>query len=98
MSQPWEGPVPNELRDISDDKWRSFGDTIERIEIFAQKLLDGERKSPGNETDYVLEKIKTEVHPVVSDCGPSEISGIINAFDTCHNFSDCSSNLLFKYS
>ena len=79
MSQPWKGPFPNELEDISDDKWRSFGDTIERIEIFAQKLLDGERKSPGTETNCVLEKIKTEVYPAVSDCGPSEISGIINA-------------------
>ena len=79
MSQHWTGPFPNELEDISDDKWRSFGDTIERIEIFAQKLLDGDRKSPGTETDCVLEKIKTEVYPAVSDCGPSEISGIINA-------------------
>ena len=79
MSQHWTGPFPNELEDISDDKWRSFGDTIERVEIFAQKLLDGDRKSPGTETDCVLEKIKTEVYPAVSDCGPSEISGIINA-------------------
>ncbi len=53
MAQSWEGPFPRELEDIIEDKWRSFGDTIERVEIFAQKLLEGEVKSPGSQTNHV---------------------------------------------
>ena len=81
MSQTWEGPFPNGLKDISEDKWRSFGDTIERIEIFSQKLLDGEKQSPGYQTNHVLDKIRTEIHPTVSNCGSSEVSGILDALN-----------------
>jgi len=81
MAQSWEGPFPRELEDIIEDKWRSFGDTIERVEIFAQKLLEGEVKSPGSQTNHVLDKINIEVHPTVSKCGESEILGIINALN-----------------
>jgi len=81
MAQSWEGPFPRELEDIIKDKWRSFGDTIERVEIFAQKLLEGEVKSPGSQTNHVLDKINIEVHPTVSKCGESEILGIINALN-----------------
>lgn len=81
MAQSWEGPFPRELEDIIEDKWRSFGDTIERVEIFAQKLLEGEVKSPGSQTNHVLDKINIEVHPTVSKCGESEILGILNALN-----------------
>ena len=81
MAQSWEGPFPRELEDIIEDKWRSFGDTIERVEIFAQKLLEGEVKSPGSQTNHVLDKINTEVQPTVSKCGESEILGILNALN-----------------
>ena len=81
MAQSWEGPFPRELEDIIEDKWRSFGDTIERVEIFAQKLLEGEVKSPGSQTNHVLDKINIEVQPTVSKCGESEILGILNALN-----------------
>ena len=81
MAQSWEGPFPRELEDIIEDKWRSFGDTIERVEIFAQKLLEGEVKSPGSQTNHVLGKINIEVQPTVSRCGESEILGILNALN-----------------
>lgn len=81
MVQSWEGPFPRELEDMIEDKWRSFGDTIERVEIFAQKLLEGEVKSPGSQTNHVLGKINIEVQPTVSKCGESEILGILNALN-----------------
>jgi len=81
MAQSWEGPFPRELEDIIEDKWRSFGDSIERVEIFAQKLLEGEVKSPGSQTNHVLGKINIEVQPTVSKCGESEILGILNALN-----------------
>ena len=81
MAQSWEGPFPRELENIIEDKWRSFGDTIERVEIFAQKLLEGEVKSPGSQTNHVLGKINIEVQPTVSKCGESEILGILNALN-----------------
>jgi len=81
MAQSWEGPFPRELEGIIEDKWRSFGDTIERVEIFAQKLLEGEVKSPGSQTNHVLGKINIEVQPTVSKCGESEILGILNALN-----------------
>ena len=41
MSETWDGTRPVVLDDCSDEKWRSHGDTVERLEIFASKLIDG---------------------------------------------------------
>ena len=39
MGAPWDGPRPEALA-LSDDPWRTVGDTVERLELLAQALLD----------------------------------------------------------
>lgn len=39
MGDPWTGPNPDMLRAVSDDPWRTLGDTIERLELLAGELL-----------------------------------------------------------
>jgi len=40
LGAPWEGPRPEELAAVSDDPWRTTGDTVERIELLALGLVD----------------------------------------------------------
>src|SRR5690606_13468332 len=35
MSDPWTGPRPEILADLTDQPWRAKGDTVERIELLA---------------------------------------------------------------
>lgn len=37
MGEPWEGPRPEVLA-VCDDVWRTVGDTVERLELFAQEI------------------------------------------------------------
>ena len=39
FAAPWTGPRPIQLAEMSDARWRSNGDTVERLEILAQKLV-----------------------------------------------------------
>jgi cobaltochelatase CobN len=40
FAKPWEGPRPGVLLSVSGDPWRSQGDTVERLEVLASKLVD----------------------------------------------------------
>ncbi|WP_417513183.1 cobaltochelatase subunit CobN [Minwuia sp.] len=40
MGAPWSGPRPVELQSVSDEPWRTFGDTVERIEELAAGLVE----------------------------------------------------------
>ena len=39
LAEPWTGPRPTELQIISDEAWRTAGDTRERLELFAAQLI-----------------------------------------------------------
>ncbi|UZE14670.1 cobaltochelatase subunit CobN [Pseudomonas sp. B21-053] len=39
LAEPWVGPRPDELQSISDEAWRTAGDTRERLELFAAQLI-----------------------------------------------------------
>jgi len=40
MAEPWEGPKPAALAEVSAAPWRTAGDTVERLELFSARLLD----------------------------------------------------------
>ncbi|MFD1332848.1 cobaltochelatase subunit CobN, partial [Methylopila musalis] len=40
LAARWDGPRPAALADISDDPWRSHGDTLERLERLALTLVE----------------------------------------------------------
>ncbi len=39
MGEVWTGPKPSVLLDVSIDPWRSVGDTVERLELMASRLV-----------------------------------------------------------
>ena len=81
FSDAWSGPRPKPLAQLSQDSWRTAGDTVERIEIFAQKLIDGEAATPGPDTASALELVERIIRPAVGQSGDSEISSILAALD-----------------
>ncbi|MEL6678237.1 MAG: cobaltochelatase subunit CobN, partial [Pseudomonadota bacterium] len=38
MAEPWTGPKPSALAELTADPWRSNGDTVERLEVLAARL------------------------------------------------------------
>ncbi|MDR4308901.1 cobaltochelatase subunit CobN, partial [Chelatococcus sambhunathii] len=41
FSSPWSGPKPGALVQVSDEPWRTAGDTVERLEQLALSLVEG---------------------------------------------------------
>ena len=78
MGEPWTGEKPDTLVMLSSDPWRSNGDTVERLELFATTLLSG-TAAPSNfvHTAEVLSGIETRIRPSLRACGPSEIENLL---------------------
>ncbi|MFM8746525.1 MAG: cobaltochelatase subunit CobN [Aestuariivirga sp.] len=74
----WAGPRPLALADISAEAWRSNGDTVERLELYAAALLEGLALPPGmNATARVLARIDSHVRPLLRASGPCEIAALL---------------------
>jgi cobaltochelatase CobN len=77
MGEAWTGPKPQILQEVSDDSWRIAGDTVERIELLAAKLVGGEAECPDGwaRTRAVLDGNRRETRrPSVEACGESRKS------------------------
>ncbi|MFD0978327.1 cobaltochelatase subunit CobN [Tropicimonas aquimaris] len=61
--------------------WRSAGDTVERLEVYAAALVEGMLSPPGPASAAVLEEIEARVRPAVQHCGAAEIGGLLTALD-----------------
>ena len=81
MGSPWTRPKPEILQGVSGDPWRTNGDTVERIELLAAKLVGGEVQCPEGwyQTRAVLDGIETRFRPSVESCGKAEIDGLMAA-------------------
>lgn len=79
MAAPWEGPRPLALAALSQETWRSTGDTVERLETLAIACLDGQAEAPGPASAAVLTGIADHVRPTVAACGPAEAAGLLTA-------------------
>ncbi len=81
LAAPWCGPRPACL--AGDDAWRSTGDTIERLETLAVRLVAGERAPDPTwrATRAVLDTIETRLRPAVAACGTSERAGLLRGLD-----------------
>ncbi len=79
MSPHWTGPKPAILSHITDAPWRTTGDTVERIELVAAKLVSGDIPCPDDwpRTRAVLAEIETRLKPAVVSSGPAEIQGLL---------------------
>ncbi len=79
MSDPWAGPKPDLLAALSDAPWRTAGDTVERIELLAAKLVSGEIACPVGwaNTCAVLNVIEMRLKPSIQSSGEAEIKGLL---------------------
>ncbi|THV25338.1 cobaltochelatase subunit CobN [Peteryoungia ipomoeae] len=79
MSAPWTEGKPAILADLTDAPWRTQGDTVERIELLAAKLVSGELGCPDNwpRTRAVLAEIEARLKPAVVRSGAAEIQGLL---------------------
>ncbi len=77
---PWHGPKPDRLAKVTDQHWRSNGDTRERLELLAQQLL-AEAKPDLKDlprTQQVLSYLNNELAPALDQCGDHELGHLIN--------------------
>ena len=78
--QGW-GPLHPEGR--GGEVWRSAGDTVERLEALALRLVAGEAapEPTWERTRAVLGWIETTLRPAVRACGPSELNNLLAGLD-----------------
>ncbi len=81
LGEPWTGPRPAALADAGP--WRSAGDTLERLEALALRLVAGVvgADEDWRQTRAVLDWIARDLRPAVAGCGAAEISGILAGLD-----------------
>jgi cobaltochelatase CobN len=81
LAERWTGPRP-EILD-GETPWRTAGDTVERLEALALRLVAG--ASPPlpdwRRTAIVLGWIEQVLRPVVAGCGAAEIAGLLAGLD-----------------
>jgi cobaltochelatase CobN len=80
-AEPWAGPRPAAL--IGDQPWRTAGDTVERLEALALRLVCGAAQpEPGWwRTRAVLDWIERDLRPAVIGCGAAELQGLLAGLD-----------------
>ncbi|NTG46809.1 cobaltochelatase subunit CobN [Agrobacterium rhizogenes] len=83
MAAEWTGQRPDILSGVSDDPWRTQGDTVERIELLAAKFVAGGIACPKDwsQTHAVLAEIETRLKPSILACGDAEISALMKGLD-----------------
>ena len=69
---------PTQLLHLSSDSWRTLGDTVERLELLCQDILDGNSTPLGPRSQEVVSAISQNVLPVVRACGPREGAALLS--------------------
>ncbi|MBV8333899.1 MAG: cobaltochelatase subunit CobN, partial [Alphaproteobacteria bacterium] len=81
LAEPWNGPCPAALAGAGP--WRSAGDTVERLEALALRLVAGEVRpeKSWSSTRTVLDWIEHDLRPAVAGCGKAELKGLLAGLD-----------------
>ncbi|PWU30589.1 cobaltochelatase subunit CobN [Pseudomonas sp. RW407] len=77
FAEPWDGPRPELLLAVSDEPWRSNGDTRERLELLALRLIEDDLDGPGAASALVLQQLRENVAPLLDACGANEIGQLL---------------------
>jgi cobaltochelatase CobN len=82
MAAPWMGPRPEALASFAG-VWRSAGDTVERLELLARRLVEDTASVDLRwaETKAVIDYIAMDLRPRVAACGRAEIEGLLRGLD-----------------
>ncbi|VVO04445.1 cobaltochelatase subunit CobN [Pseudomonas fluorescens] len=87
LAEPWTGPRPVALQALSGELWRSAGDSRERLELFAARLIEQALSAdvdllntPGwSEVKAIIDSLREVVAPRLDACGPAEMRGLLDA-------------------
>ncbi|KFE56970.1 cobaltochelatase subunit CobN [Pseudomonas syringae] len=86
LAEPWTGPKPQALLEISADQWRTAGDARERLELYASQMIEQiitddsyALSLNNNELNQIVESLREVVAPRLEACGPAEIQGLLDA-------------------
>jgi cobaltochelatase CobN len=83
MGDAWDGTRPAMLAALSDDPWRTLGDTVERLELLATEWADSPSpyQAAGSRTAAVLAEIADNLAPRVDACGKAEAFALLAGLD-----------------
>jgi len=80
FAEPWTGKRPKVLTEVAP--WRTAGDTVERLEALALRLISGAAPDVRwVKTLAVLDWVERMLRPAVAACGDKEIAGILAGLD-----------------
>jgi cobaltochelatase CobN len=81
LGDAWSGPRPQCLG--GEGAWRTVGDTVERLELLAKRLVSGiaEPNPEWSRTRAALDFIIADLRPTVARCGAAEIAGLLAGLD-----------------
>ncbi|PTM95384.1 cobaltochelatase subunit CobN [Mycoplana dimorpha] len=82
-SDSWTGPRPAILAQQTEAPWRTAGDTVERIELLAAKLVGNELPCPAGwtATRAVLDQVEAAIRPSIEACGAAEMAALLRGLD-----------------
>jgi cobaltochelatase CobN len=80
MGMECGGPRPPVLAALSDDPWRSQGDTVERLELLAARCVEN-RTGIGPQSDKVITEISLSIAPRLRSSGANEIAAVLKGLD-----------------
>ncbi|WP_165187071.1 cobaltochelatase subunit CobN [Caulobacter soli] len=82
LGDAWTGFKPMALARLSDAPWRTVGDTVERLELLASRLVAGETVSADwSRTAEVMAEVTGELTPRVDACGEAEMAALLAGLD-----------------
>jgi cobaltochelatase CobN len=83
MAERWAGAKPDPLQSVSQDTWRSFGDTVERLELLARGLVGGSRipEPEWTATGAVLEQVERRLRPALLNSSAAEVRSVLRALE-----------------
>jgi len=83
MATAWDELRPAALGAVSDDPWRTAGDTVERLELLAAALVNGDQACDPAWMNAcaVMEWLENDLRGRVAASGDAELSGMLTALD-----------------
>ena len=85
MAEPWSGPRPEQLQSVLNTPWRTAGDTVERLEVFALYQVESgcvpALNHAKDQTGAVLAGIRDTIAPALDESGIKEVASVLAALD-----------------
>ena len=82
LGDAWTGERPPALARLSDDPWRTIGDTVERLELMASRLVAGARPpSDWTRTQVVMATVGDVLCARIDACGEAEMAALLTGLE-----------------